>query len=127
MLVKHTLLCVVLLSSSLLLRGQVSTINFQTFYQNFEKDCGYQKAHIDLPLMSVMYSDDPDEDRIDTIWSDKWDCVSSFSSYEKEIERVSEGVWRVVYGIYDTGFRLEYYFVFRNGEWYLNKTVDSSM
>lgn len=125
--IKHTLLCVALLSCSLLLRGQTATADFRSFYQKFESDCGYQQTHVEQPLMSVMYSDEPDDARIDTIWSDKWECISSFSSFEKAIERVSERVWRVVYGIYDTGFRLEYYFALKDNEWYLTKTVDLSM
>ena len=125
--VKHTVLCIVLLCSTHLLWGQSGPIAFQDFYKRFESDCGYQKSHVDLPLQSLKYPDDPDEDRVDTVWLDEWWCYDSWSTFDIEIEEVSPGVWRVVYGIVDTGFRVEYYFVLRDDEWYLNRIADLSM
>ena len=117
----------VLLCSTHLLWGQNSPTAFQDFYKRFESDCGYQKAHVDIPLQSLSYPDDPDEDEVDTVWLDEWKCYDSWSTFDIEIEEVSSGVWRVVYGIVDTGVRVEYYFVLRDDEWYLNRIADLSM
>lgn len=125
--VKHTVLCIVLLCSTHLLWGQNSPTAFQDFYKRFESDCGYQKAHVDIPLQSLSYPDDPDEDEVDTVWLDEWRCYDSWSTFDIEIEEVSSGVWRVVYGIADTGVRVEYYFMLRDDEWYLNRIADLSM
>ena len=125
--VKHTVFCIVLLCSTHLLWGQSSPIAFQDFYKRFESDCGYQVAHVDIPLQSLSYPDDPGEDEVDTVWLDEWRCYDSWSTFDIEIEEVSSGVWRVVYRIVDTGVRVEYYYVLRDDEWYLNRIADLSM
>ena len=51
----------------------------------------------------------------------------SINGFDMVIEDVSSDAKRVVFGIDDTGFRVEYYFVLNGEEWYLNRIVDLSM
>ena len=107
--------------------GEDATDAFRAFFSRFESDCDYQKSHVVLPLLIVKYPEDPDDNKIDTTYMDKWECFNAFSSFDMVIEDVSSDVKRVVFGIDDTGFRVEYYFVLNGEEWYLNRIVDLSM
>ncbi len=107
--------------------GENATDSFRAFFSKFESDCDYQRSHVLLPLLVVNYPDDPDDSKIDTTYMDNWECSDAFSSFDKVIESVSPDVQRVVFGIDDTGFRVEYYFVLKGDEWYLNRIVDLSM
>lgn len=127
--VKKALLCIVLLSSSHYMLGQKASTDFQDFYKRFETDCDYQQSHVALPITSVVLDDIDinDNEIFDTLTIDEWKCEKNFSSFEKTFESVSKNVWRVVYGIPETGFRVEYYFVLKKDEWYLNRIVDLSL
>ena len=127
--VKKALLCIALLSSSHYMLGQKASTNFQDFYKRFETDCNYQQSHVALPITSVVLNDiDINDNEIyDTLTIDEWKCEKNFSSFEKTFECVSKNVWRVVYGIPETGFRVEYYFVLKKNEWYLDRIVDLSL
>lgn len=107
--------------------GEDATDSFRAFFSRFESDCDYQRSHVLLPLTVVTYPNDPDDSKIDTTYMDKWECFNAFSSFDMVIEDVSSDVKRVVFGIEDTGFRVEYYFVLNGEEWYLNRIVDLSM
>ena len=82
---------------------------------------------MDKGCKEVLDPEDPDDSKIDTTYMDKWECFDAFSSFDMVIEDVSSDVKRVVFGIDDTGFRVEYYFVLNGEEWYLNRIVDLSM
>ena len=107
--------------------GENATDAFRAFFSRFESDCDYQRSHVLLPLAVVAYPNDPDDSKIDTTYMDKWECCNTFSSFVIVIENVSPDVKRVVFSIYDTGFRVEYYFILKGDEWYLNRIVDLSM
>lgn len=107
--------------------GENATDSFRVFFSRFETDCDYQKSHVVLPLVVVKYPDDPDDSRIDTTYMDKWECFDAFSSFDMVIEDVSSDTKRVVFSIDDTGFHVEYYFVLKGDEWYLNRIVDLGM
>lgn len=127
--VKKALLCIALLFSSHYMLGQKASTDFQDFYKRFETDCNYQQSHVALPITSVVLNDIDinDNEIFDTLTIDEWKCEKNFSSFEKTFESVSKIVWRVVYGIPETGFRVEYYFVLKKDEWYLNRIVDLSL
>lgn len=125
---KTTLIISLLFSSNYML-GQKASTNFQDFYKRFETDCDYQQSHVALPITSVVLDDiDINDNEIyDTLTIDEWKCEKNFYSFEKTFECVSKNVWRVVYGIPETGFRVEYYFVLKKNEWYLDRIVDLSL
>ena len=103
------LLCIALLFSSHYMLGQKVSTNFQDFYKRFETDCDYQQSHVALPITSVVLNDIDinDNEIFDTLTIDEWKCEKNFSSFEKTFESVSKNVWRVVYGIPETGFRVD--------------------
>ena len=127
--VPKALLCIALLFSSHYMLGQKASTNFQDFYKRFETDCDYQQSHVALPITSVVLDDIDINDNViyDTLTITEWKCEKNFSSFEKTFESISKSAWRVVYGIPETGFRVEYYFVLKKNEWYLDRIVDLSL
>jgi hypothetical protein len=107
--------------------------SFSQFFKRFEKDSLFQKSRIDKPITQLTYSENDDfSERIEESFI-TIDRVISFkpkdwSEYGITLkpETVSSDTMKMIIIGNDTGLYFEYYFVKRNGQWFLCKVEDKS-
>ncbi len=110
------------------------SLQFKQFLLNFSKDTLYQLKHINFPL-SVESSNDEGEVERSNMQREQWshldfaydmeNVLRETDAYEQLIEVDSDSYVVSIKGI-DNGISVDYIFIRKNKDWYLNRLLDLS-
>lgn len=105
-------------------------VNFDIFFEQFQKDSLFQLDRISFPLKKEFYNTDKEFFDKMLIKKEEW-AYTDFSllsrEYLKELTRLSENKYSYNIQIVDTGISVNYIFEIQDGKWYLVEIQDESM
>lgn len=110
------------------------SLQFKQFLLKFSKDTFYQLKHINFPLSVESTNDEGDVERSNMQrkqWShldfayDPESALREINAYEQLIEVDSDSCVVTIKGI-DNGISVDYIFIRKNKDWYLNRLLDLS-
>ncbi|AMR31905.1 hypothetical protein A0256_10960 [Mucilaginibacter sp. PAMC 26640] len=105
-------------------RNNNHEVSFEAFLKRFNSDSVFQKAHVKFPLKMELPNEE--EDTVKYLSANKWAHFNFVSKGQDKFTTVKldNSHYVISYQIEDTGFFLNYYFGYKNGEWKLESTKD---
>lgn len=123
------------IDATTIIKGEDEKLNFQSFIDNINKDCSYQKKSVRFPLQCISLIDF-ENNTYDTSEIPKKDyqCMEFTSPKSNiidgevrlEFTHLSDREEIILLWVEDTGVHIQYFFTRHNNSWALVKILDES-